>query len=264
MALSPTLVAGLFGLPPPGSAGRTADPATAIANLRRVSAPGAEAKALEREAKDPITIRAIDRFRDAVAQATDLDTALEDPRIMGVLLPALGLADQASFPGLVKRALLTELSDPDGLLASLGSRFQGAAATLNLAERGLDGLKDPANVQTLADGFLSYGYRSGLDEETAGLSDALYVRERAGGFTDAFSILGDPVMRRVVTGALGLPPQLAVQSVESQARTISSRLDIDSLQDPKEVEKLVSRYLINRASEGGVAAQGLTQLSILA
>ncbi len=270
LSLNASVISALFG--GGAAAGTTADAATALANLRRATAPGAEAKGLEREEKDPVTIRALDQFRTAVGKATDLDKALSDPRILNVMLPALGLGDQVGFPGLVKRALLADPSvekDRD-LLASLGSGFESANATLQLASKGLEGLKDPKTVEALVDGFVTYAYRSGLDEETAGLSDVLYFREKAAGVSDVYGILGDSVMRRVVTGALGLPPQIAIQSVETQGRAVTSRLDLDKLQDPKEVEKLVSRYLLSRAGEAksnslaGYGSPGAIALSILA
>jgi hypothetical protein len=249
LQLNASLVSALFG---GGSGGvATADPATALLNFRRASAPGAEAKGLEQERKDPITLRSLDRFREAVAKATDLDKALSDPRILGVLLPALGLAGQEAFPGLVKRALLADPKEEDGLLANLGATFRSANETLNLPERGLAGLQDPKTVDALVNGFLTYSYRSGLDEKTAGIADALYFAEKASSVSGVFNLLGDAVMRRVVTGALGLPPQLAIQSVEAQGRAVTSRLDLEKLQDPKEVQKLISRYLIARAGEGG-------------
>ena len=67
--------------------------------------------------------------------------------------------------------------------------------------------------------------------------------------SNIYAVLGDPIIRRVVTGALGLPPEIAIQSVETQARAVRARLDITKLEDPKEVQRLAERYLMNRANE---------------
>ena len=64
---------------------------------------------------------------------------------------------------------------------------------------------------------------------------------------DVFDVLGNPVLRRVVTGALGLPDAIAVQSVEAQGRAVTARLKIESLQDDRAVRKLVERYLLAAA-----------------
>ena len=79
-------------------------------------------------------------------------------------------------------------------------------------------------------------------------------RERAARAKTAFDVLGDPVLRRVVTGALGLPQQLALQSVEAQARTLTSRLDVAKLQNPREVAKLAERYVVAAAGAATDAA----------
>ena len=43
-----------------------------------------------------------------------------------------------------------------------------------------------------------------------------------------------------------------VQSVEAQARAVTSRLDLAKLQDPREVAKLAERYVV--AAAGNAAA----------
>ncbi|MCA3357417.1 MAG: DUF1217 domain-containing protein [Roseomonas sp.] len=109
-----------------------ASPSDAVIAFRRLIVPGAETKGLEQEAKDPITLSAIAQFRQALETAKDLDKALSDPRVLTVLMPALGLPDQVGNPGMVKRALLSDPNDPEGVAAQLGTTWVNAAATLNL------------------------------------------------------------------------------------------------------------------------------------
>jgi hypothetical protein len=254
MSISLSLVSALFGQSGGTAAG--GDPASALAALTRATAAGAEAKGLEQERKDPVSIGALARFDKALAQAKDLDSALRDPRILNVLLPAFGLADQTGNPGLARKALLSDPAETDGLLASLDSRWQAAASTLDLAKKGLEGLREALTVSTLKEGFLRYQYRSGLDETQPGLSDALYFLESAKDADDVYDILGNPVLRRVVTGALGLPDAIAVQSVETQGRAVTSRLDLSSLDDPTQVRKLAQRYLMAVAGSASADAGG--------
>ena len=104
-------------------------------------------------------------------------------------------------------------------------------------------------------------WQNGLDAGQAGLGDALIFRERAATAKTAYAVLGDPVLRRVVTTALGLPQQIAVQSVEAQARAITSRLDLGKLQDPKEVARLAERYVVAAAGSASTTSTGTTVLS---
>lgn len=136
---SASLVLGLFStpssttfvlplaMPPPA-----ASPSDAVLAFRRATTAGAEEKGLEQEKKDPITLTAIAQFRQALEAAPNLDKALSDPRVLKVLMPALGLPDQVGNPGMVKRALLSDPNDPKSVASQLGSTWVNAAATLNL------------------------------------------------------------------------------------------------------------------------------------
>jgi len=261
MQLSATLVSYLFG--GATDTATTGDAASGIAALKAAQATGATEKGVAREKRDPVTITALKQFQAALAKAKDVKAALQDPRVLAVLLPSLGLADQAHYPGLVQKALLADPADPKGLLASLDRRFAAAAKTLDLRAKGLDALKDPVLQKQLTDGYVEYQYRIGLDERNAGLSDALYFLKNAASETNIYNILGNTVLRRVVTGALGLPDSIVVQPVETQARAVTSRLKLADLQDPRKLQKLAERYVIAAAGSGGGSAAN-PLLSLLA
>lgn len=254
MVLSLTQVRALFGVPSSGNASGSA--AEAIPALRRATTAGEEAKGIAREKKDPVTLSALAQFRTALDKAGTIEKALQDPRVLKVLLPALGLAGQEGNAGLVRRALLSDPKDSRGLAAQLGAKWQNAAATLGVHATGLAGLRDKAMVETLSNAYLKYQYRTGLDERQAGLSDALYFLESARTARDVYDVLGDPVLRRVVTGALGLPDQIAIQPVETQGRAVTARLKVAALQDERQVRKLAERYLIAAANQAAGAAAG--------
>lgn len=262
MALSLSLVSALFG----GGAAMasTGDAASAVLALKKAQTGTAETQGIAAEKKDPVTVTALKQFETAVAKAKDVKTALADPRVLTVLLPALGLADQQAYPGLVQKALTADPADTKGLLASLDSRFKAAAQTLDLKNKGLDALKDPDTLKKLEDGYVQYQYQLGLDTANAGMSDALYFIKNAATQTDIYGILGNAVMRRVVTGALGLPTGIAVQSVETQARAVTARLKLTDLQDPKKVQQLAQRYVMAQANSGSATASGSVALSLLA
>ena len=137
--MSATLMAGLFGqqgqnslILPFGNAARAASAGEAVVAFRRVTKAGEEEKGLAREKKDPITLTTLAQFRQALDAAPNIDKALTDPRVLKVLMPALGLPDQVGNPGLVKRALLSDPKDTKGVAVQLGNTWKNAAATLNL------------------------------------------------------------------------------------------------------------------------------------
>lgn len=248
------ILAALYGAGGGIGALTAGDGAGAIAALRRASAPGEEARALARLARDHGLGRAMERFRAAAAATSDPARALRDPRILEVLLPAMGMPDAVGQGGLAARALMADPSDPKGLLMRLSDkRWREAAATLDLRRRGMDALRDPAVQARLEEGLRRQRWHADLDSSHPGLSDALHFRRRAASVNSAYEILGDPVLRRVVTGALGLPMEIAIQPVETQARAITSRLQVKTLADPRVAGQLAERYLLARAAEAGPA-----------
>ncbi|WP_338663411.1 DUF1217 domain-containing protein [Pararoseomonas sp. SCSIO 73927] len=246
--------------------GSTADPASALLALRRASAKGAEAKGVTQVAGEADVKLAIARFTEGIAKAKTVEAALRDPRVTAVLLPALGLPDAVDSPGLALRALMSDPADSRSVasrLAATDARWRTAAATLNLATKGLDGLRDAAVRTKLTDAYTSYQWRVSQDDAASGVADALYFQQRvaAGKELTAYEVLGDAVLRRVVTGALGLPQTIAIQEVDTQARAITSRLDLSTLTDPKQATRLAERYVMsaNSGTAGG-GASGLLAL----
>lgn len=498
--MSASLMASLFGQQgqasltlPSGNTAAVASAGDAVVALRRLTKAGEEAKGLEREKKDPVTLTALAQFRKALETAPSLDKALSDPRVLKVLMPALGLPDQVDNPGLVKRALLSDPNDSKGVAAQLGTSWKNAAATLKLkattapkttayegladkvttaiaamlrpgenatmeraklevnytagaalsamgmgeppafdlpteardalremakqarngsfdtavqlvddglaalasasslsaadlkkgrmalmdagialeqvrrnasgvaariearvaldtperpamaaafktrldqfqkdgvdknvnfalevaaemagrmmaaassttessaglalrtkamqALNGRDGkvtaimlpgaavpriaqadatkimeamkktsplgsLGDPKMIDILANGFTKYEYRTGLSDANPGMADALYFLESAKDVKSTYNILGNGVLRRVVMGALGLPDQVAIQPVETQARAIEARMKLADLQNPTKLRAMAERYLMSEADKAAAS-----------
>jgi hypothetical protein len=230
-----------------------ADAAAAVAAFRRVLKPGEEERALGRIATEPQQKRAMEQFKRAVDRAPDVRAALRDPRVLQVLTSALGIPEGGSQPGLATRVLLSDLKDEKSLANTLGDRrWKSAAETLSLAKGGITALRDPQLQASLADGLRRAQWNQNLEKEQPGLGDAVLFKERATAVDgNIYAVLGDPIIRRVVTGALGLPMQIAIQPVETQARAVRARLDISKLENPKEVQRLAERYLMNRAQSEG-------------
>jgi hypothetical protein len=113
----------------------------------------------------------------------------------------------------------------------------------------LGSLSDPKMLEILTNGFTKYEYRTGLSETNPGMANAVYFSENAKTVKSVYDILGNGVMRRVVLGALGLPDQIAIQPVETQARAVLARLKLADLQDAAKVRALAERYLMAEADK---------------
>ncbi len=276
MSFSGTGLAGLFGNPlaaPRGAAGLLntlyggAGRAAGATGGNPLVALQMAQKNRDREvataAKQPETQRDIAAFRNGIAKAKSIGEALDNPAVMKVLLTANGLADQVQYQALAKRVLLSDPEEQGSLVNRMASaRWTAVVKAFDFANAGLDALKDPALQTRLADGYVEVNWRKGLEKATPGLADALDFRERASKFKNAVEILGDPVLRRVVTTALGIPQQIAFQELPAQERAITNRLDISRLQDPKFVDALSQRYLLEKQAAAPAAPPDMGTLAV--
>jgi hypothetical protein len=204
-----------------------------------------EAQDVKLTAAQPTVQHAISAFTAAVQRATSVNQLLSNPAVMQVLMTANGLADQIPYTALAQKALTSDLSDPKSLANTLtDTRWKSVAQTYQFASKGLSIIQNPSVISTIANGYAEVTWRQSLDKQTPGLSNALTFRAEASKFTSVDQILGDSVVRTVVTTALGVPEQIAFQSLTAQENAISSRLDVSKFQDPKFVETFAQRYLI--------------------
>ena len=217
-----------------------------------------EAKGIADEAKQPEVARDIAAFRKAVANAKDLSSLLADPAARKVLLTANGLGDQTDYTALATKALTSDPAKSDSLVNKLSdTQWLTMAKTYDFANEGLAVLKKPSVLDTVANGYAEVMWRQSLDASTPGLSYALDFRTRASTAKSAYQILGDATLREVVTTALGIPKEIAYQSIDAQAKAITDRLDITKLQDPKFVEQFTRRYLVAASAAGSGQSSGL-------
>ena len=233
-----------------GNAGgaSTANPITALN-----SAEMNQTKDIAATAKDPQVARDLATFTKAVTGAKSVTQLLANPTVMKVLLTSNGLGDQVSFTALAQKALTSDLTNTKSVANQLkgsNSAWLSAAQTYQFAAKGLSVIQSPSVLATITNAYAEVTWRHSIDTSTPGLSNALTFRAGAAKVTSVDQILGDPVLRDVVTTALGLPRQIAVQPLATQETAITSRLDIKQLKDPKFVEKFVQRYLLAKGSNG--------------
>ena len=246
---------GIMGILSGTAGGASAtNPITAL-----TSAETNQTKDISATAKEPTVARDIAAFTKAVGSATSVKQLLANPTVMKVLLTANGLGDQVSYTALAQKALMSDPSDKTSVASQLkttNSAWLSAAQTYQFAAKGLAVIQTPSVLSTITNAYAEVTWRNSLDATTPGLSNALTFRSGAATVTSVDQILGDPVLRDVVTTALGLPRQIAVQPLATQETAITSRLDIKQLKDPAFVERFVQRYLLAKGSNGTALSGG--------
>lgn len=205
--------------------------------------------------RDPTFNRDMQRFERAIRDAPDARAIARDPTVQRILATVVGLTGQiAESRGLMERVLLSDTSDPNSVAQRLGRsnpQLLRLAQVLDLGGSGVTRAKSDENIAAIRAAYAENLNRRNLDQTTPGLAAALSFVERAQSARTAIDVLADPALREVVTRSLGLPAQLALQSVEAQARAIEARLDVSRLRDPRFVEQFAQRYLTVVNGSGG-------------
>jgi Protein of unknown function (DUF1217) len=223
------------------------------------------------EAATPSVAQAISAFKSAVASATSISSALENPAILQVLLTANNLADQIPYPALAQQALMSNPNDSNSLanqLSSTNSNWLSTVQAYNFYQNGLSALQNSQNQANLISAYTQITWLNSLDATTPGLSSAITFKQNASSITSADDILGNPVYRDVVTTALNIPEQIAEQDLGAQENAITSALNISQLQNPNYVNTITDQYLLNKqqaaASSGTSATPSLDDLAVQA
>lgn len=262
--MSGTTMASL--LLPNGNAGTSAPLSTAQTMALYKRSVERARQDIARLEQDPATQRNLQALEQAVIRAKEPADLLRNPRVLKLLMEAIGLADQAGNGGLARNALMSNLLDRQSLANRLpDQRWKAAAQRLDFAASGLAKVSDPAVMEALKDGIIQYRRISAISAQSQAVADALYVRDLPQGQTPSlFAVLGDKVMRRVATTVTNLPQELALQTVEAQARTLGARFDPAQFADPKKRDALINRYLIvSSSAQGGLQVPGGTGSPLL-
>ena len=249
---SASILSALYNPNPPSAAVSTGNP---ITDLKLAQAN--QTADVAREAKQPQVARDIAAFKNAVSGATSLQAALTNPAVTKVLLTANNLSKYIQYPALAQKALMSDPADSKSLVNKLGDRaLLSAAQTYNFAKNGLQALQNSTVISTVANAYTEVLWRQTLDAATPGLSNALTFLGQAKSIKSVDEILGDPANRAVVLTALGIPEQIAFQSLTAQEQAVSSRVKLEDFKKPSYVASLTDQYLLTMQQQASASSGG--------
>ncbi|UEM03470.1 DUF1217 domain-containing protein [Skermanella rosea] len=201
--------------------------------------------ALEKMAARKDVKAEVNYFRDKIQSVKSVEDLFKDRRLTQFVLDAVDLGKETDKMGLIKKALTQKAEDSDALMNRLtDKRYKVAASLLQFGEKGLGQIQRESTKNDLAELYVKSRYNDGLSTQNSAVPLALYLKDNASSVKNAYDILGDQRLRHVVTTALGLPLEIANQSVEAQAAAIEKRLKVSDLGDPKFVDKMAKRFLM--------------------
>lgn len=174
----------------------------------------------------------IEYFQTKVGKLNTVDDFINDPKLLKFAATAFGLEADLQYPARLKKVLKESLSDDKALANKLiDPRYKEMAKFFGFGDVGLTKVKLSFTQTDLINKYTTGAFEKSQAAVNPALRDVLYFERNAGKIQSGYDILGDNVLRSVVTYALDLPPQIAVQSVEKQKQLIESKLDIKKFQN---------------------------------
>ncbi|UIJ72335.1 DUF1217 domain-containing protein [Aurantimonas sp. HBX-1] len=212
---------------------------------------------------------ATEAYRAALASVISVDDFVASKTLTDYALKAYGLEDEKLSQKDLVAILTSDISDPESFVNASGDKrlIEFAAAYAFTSDGGID--RDAGAVQT-AKNFLStqdFFLRQAMEEEAGADNEAvrlaLYFRRMGPELSSFYDILADPALLNVVQIAVGLPAESGQSNIDVQKRTLEKKLDLEAFQDPKQLERFISRFIALYDAQSGGGTIGSPALTIL-
>jgi hypothetical protein len=184
-------------------------------------------QALAKFEERPTVDKEIQYFKDKAPKLQSMDDLFKDQRLLRFIASAYSLDDEVQYPARLRQILESKLTDPKSLANRMvDPRYKEMANDLLLGDFGVVVLHTDSTINKVVNRYVQNEYEKDLGKTNPALREASYFLRKIGNIKDSLSILGDSVLRSVVTYTLDLPPQIAFQSIEKQRSLIDARLDV--------------------------------------
>lgn len=202
-------------------------------------------KSLDRTASSPITAKETRYYLENIGKVKSIDDFLGDYRLYSYAMKAFGLEDMTYAKAFMRKVLTEGVDDTKSFANRLSDkRYKEFATAFNFARYGELATSFEAAKQGTVDKHIRQTLELTAGEDDQGVRLALYFARKAPEIKNAFDILADPALLEVVQTAFSIPKEVGTGSIDAQAAMIKKRLDLDSLKDPKEVERFLKRFAI--------------------
>ncbi len=176
---------------------------------------------------------------------------LSDARLVAFVLEANHI-DVKSVDALFMAKIFTsDLDDPDSFANQQTDRsYRKIVASFNFNKDGNVVRQDEAAIQSRRGVFqtLDSHIRQMLEEEAgsdnAGVRLALYFERKAPTIGSAYDILAEDALFEVFKVMFSLPDEIGSADIDAQAEMIKRYLNLEDLQDPEKVSKMIVRFAV--------------------
>jgi len=190
--------------------------------------------------------RAIDAFRDRIADVKTAEQLTEDRELYVFVMKAYDLEDQIFGKAMIRKMLESDIDDRKALVNRLTDpRLRELHQSMDFAP-GKDGVSGNTDSfiwrEMVVRRYVERQFINRTADENAGAGVVLEVRKRAPEITSWFDVLKNRDVSSFMRRALGLPDEMVQLDLDRQVEVFKTKFDIEKLKDPAELEKLERKY----------------------
>lgn len=213
---------------------------------------------LEMIRDEPRHARAIEAFRERIADIDSAEKLVEDQELFAFVMRAFDLEDQIFGKAMIRRMLESDIDDPKALVNRLTDpRLREMYKELDFGPGGVGNTNTTKASwrEAMVARFVERQFINTQAEQNETVGTVLEIRRKAASITGPFEILRDAGTFQFFRRALGLPDAMAQIDIDRQAAILTEKLDFDDLKDPAKLDRLIRRYVaITEALDGSAAA----------
>jgi hypothetical protein len=212
---------------------------------------------------NPILIQQTKDYLAGIKKITSIDEFLANDDIYAYALKAWGLAEKLGDKQFIRKVLEGGVADPASFAnKQTDGKWASFATAFNFAELGEKTTTYNPAQHRAVDMYLRQTLEENAGAQNEGVRLALYFQRKAPTLKNAYQVLSDPALGKVVRTALGLPESMAQADVDQQAKLLAKRIDFKDFEDPEKLGKFLARFsamweLNNRAPAAVARTAGL-------
>jgi hypothetical protein len=208
--------------------------------------------------------REIESFKDKVSSINSIDDFINDYEVFSFMMKAYGLEEKIYAKGLMRKVFEGNLDDPDALVNRLNDKkIRDLAKAMDFSSDGkTNGSTSSFDwAEEQVDEYLSTRYINDSRDSNEGLGIILSFRDKSPDITSWLTVLGDKDLATFMRTVLNIPEQTAALDIDRQVEIMESKYNIDQLQDPAELDRLIQKYSIFKDAE--IQAASVSQNPVL-
>jgi Protein of unknown function (DUF1217) len=214
-------------------------------------------------AAEPAVKSATSYYEANIGKATSITSFVGNYRLLSYALNAYGLGDQINNKALITQVLEGGVSNAKSLANTLtDSNWKAFATAFDFVGNGAASVSSASAVQTTTSDYVEQQLESDQGADDVGVQLALYFQRVAPTVTSEYGILADSNLLEVAETIFGLSADTSANSIDTQAQTLGKLMPLSDLQDPKTLQRLVTRFTAMYDLDYGPSSGATTSLTV--